>query len=332
MHNSWAEVDSRIFRAKAGGDARLLAERYGYRPETVDRYIDMLGPLEARELLEANEEPMTPSLRCNSFKVDCGVLRDRLESKGFILEEIPFTGHGYYVFEAPHSIGSTHEYLKGYYYVQGPASMTVVELLDPAPGEVVLDAAAAPGGKSTQIQQLTGDSSLLIAVDKSRRRLRALRSHMQRMGFSNYVSLLADSRRLPPRLAADRVLLDAPSTGEGIIRRDPARKTSRGIEDLAQIHRLQYEMLASIVDHARRGGVVVYSSCSLGPEEGELVIHKLVSERGDVSVDYPGATVGSPALESFRGVEFDKSVRRCVRFWPHIHGTEGFFMCRLVVG
>jgi 16S rRNA C967 or C1407 C5-methylase (RsmB/RsmF family) len=179
---------------------------------------------------------------------------------------------------------------------------------------------------------LTGDSSLLIAVDRSRRRLRSLRSHMQRMGFLNYIIILADSRRLPPRIVADKALLDAPSTGEGIIRRDPSRKASRGVEDLAQIHRLQYELAMAVASRIGRGGVMVYASCSLGPEEGELIIHKLVSERSDVVVDDPGVTAGSPALESFRGVEFDKSVRRCVRFWPHIQGTEGFFMCRLRVG
>ncbi len=328
---SWSSVDSVVFRVRASPEAARLAEKYGYRPENVERYIDVLGPLEARELLEANEEPMAQSFRCNSYRIECGHLRERLEGKGFVLEEIPFTGYGYYATEAPFSLGSTHEYLQGYYYVQGPASMVVVEMLDPAPGETILDAAAAPGGKATQIQQFTRDSSILIAVDRSRKRLRALRSHMQRMGFSNYVILLADSRKLPPGIVADRVLLDAPSTGEGVIRRDPSRKHSRGVEDLAEVHRLQYELARAVVRHVRRGGVLVYASCSLGPEEGELVIHKLVTENDNVRVEDPGVQAGSPAIPGFRGVEFDRSVRRCVRFWPHIQGTEGFFMCKLSV-
>lgn len=305
-----------------------LAERYGYNWFMVERFIRLLGFPETVELLDANEEPLPETIRCNDYLIDCGDLVDRLHEKGFTVEPIPFLPHGFEVIESPFSVGASSEYLKGYYYIQDPGSMLVAYALEPRGGEIILDAAAAPGGKATQIQQLTRDSSLLVAVDISRSRVRALRSHLQRMGFQNYVIIRGDSRRLTEGLVFDRILLDAPSSGEGIIRKDPSRKTSRSLRDLRAIHELQYSMLSSLVDRLKPGGVLVYAACSTAVEEGEYVISRLLWSRSDVEVE-EADIMGSPGFEEYNGVEFDPRVRRCRRLWPHRHGTEGFFICRL---
>ena len=262
-----------------------LAERYGYSWFIVERFIRLLGFSETVELLDSNEEPLPETIRCNDYLIDCGDLAGRLHEKGFTVEPIPFIPHGFEVVESPFSVGASSEYLKGYYYIQDPGSMLVVYALEPRGGEIILDAAAAPGGKATQIQQLTRDSSLLVAVDISRSRVRALRSHLQRMGFQNYVIIRGDSRRLTEGLVFDRILLDAPSSGEGIIRKDPSRKTSRSLRDLRAIHELQYSMLSSLVDRLKPGGVLVYAACSTAVEEGEYVISRLLWSRSDVEVE-----------------------------------------------
>ncbi len=293
----------------------------------VERYLILLGS-EAKDLLEANEEPLPETIRCNDHLIDCRVLEERMEAKGFTMDPIPFTRNGYIIHSQPVSVGATHEYLQGYYYIQDPGSMTVVYHLDPRPQEVIIDAAAAPGGKATQILQETRDSAVLVAVEVSRRRVRALRSHLNRMRFSNYVIVRGDFRQLKMD-GADRILLDAPSSGEGIIRKDPSRKRSRGPEDLRRIHQLQYEMLMAAVKRVRSGGVVVYAACTTAVEEGEAVVHRVLESVENIRVEDSGVRPGDPGVEEYGKFRFNPEVRECRRLWPHRHGTEGFFICRL---
>jgi NOL1/NOP2/sun family putative RNA methylase len=314
---------------KPSREAVRLAERYGYLPYMVERYIELLGLEGAKELLEANEQPLPETIRCNDYLIDCNDLAQSLESKGFEVEPLHLAAHGMVVHKAPFSIGATLEYLQGFYYIQDPASMLVVYELDPKPGEVILDMAAAPGGKATQILQLTRDKALLIAVEASRNRIRALRSNLARMRFRNYILFREDSRRLNLTLQVDRVLLDAPSSGEGIIRKDPTRKRSRSLEDIMVVSALQRELLRAAVRYARRGAVIVYSACSLAPEEGEAVISSILEEgyrveTKELSIPH------EPGIDEYFNLKFDKRVRRCGRLYPHIHGTEGFFVCKLV--
>ncbi len=314
---------------KVSAEARRLAQRYGYLPYMVERYIDMLGLQGAERLLEANERPLPQYLRCNDYLIDCELLVKRLEEKGFELEYTPqFSPYAYKIVNAPIRPGATHEYLQGYYYLQGPASMAIVHSLDPKQGELIIDMAAAPGGKATQILQITRDRSTLIAVEKNRRRMRALRANMQRMRFENYILVRADSTSLNLPASFDRVLLDAPSTGEGTIRKDPSRKTSRRPEDLLYIHKLQVKLLEKAVEIAKPGSTIVYAACTLAPEEGEMVIDYILDKIGGLEVEDHG-TIASPALGEFFGIKFKEEVKRCGRFWPHIHDSEGFFLCRL---
>ncbi len=328
-------VDEEIFRERGGGEASRLAEKYGYREYIVARLLAALGdPGEVEELLRWNEKPLPDTIRCNDYLIPCGVLVERLEQKDFKLTGVPWIPEGLEVVEAPMSVGATHEYLRGYYYIQDPGSMTVAPLLDPRPGELVVDMAAAPGGKASHILQLARDRARLIAVEANRLRARALRSNLQRMGFTSYLILRMDSRLLPERMpwlagSVDKVMLDAPSSGEGIIRKDPERKTSRGPEDLYYIHWLQLDMLYTGVELLRPGGLLVYAACSTSPEEGELVVSRLLELRGDVEVARLDAPIGSPGLESYEYAALRGEARGCIRLWPHRHGTEGFFICGL---
>ncbi len=330
MNSKLNAIIQRIRRTSKSRTVKSLAERYGYLPYMVARYLEVLGSkAETVELLDANEEPLPETIRCNDYLIDCRSLRERLESKGYILDPIPFLPHGFIVSSMGiGTLGSTHEYLMGYYYIQDPASMSVVYALDPREGELIVDMAAAPGGKSTQILQLTRDSSFLLAIEKNAKRIRSLRSNLSRMGFTSYTIIQGDSLHIEIPFTPDRILLDAPSTGEGIIRKDPKRKRSRTLEDLIEIHEIQYRMLRRAVRIVREGGVIVYSACTLAPEEGEIVIDRILGEFDNVTVEPLGLPV-SPGIDEYFGVRFDRRVVSCGRFWPHRHGTEGFFICRL---
>ncbi len=315
---------------KPSRTARELASRYGYLPYMVERYIEILGVEDAEILLKANEEPLPDYIRCNNLLIDCERLARRLEDRGVMVEYTPeFSPYAYRVISARVSPGATPEYLMGYYYLQGPASMSIVHALPVAPGMRVIDMAAAPGGKATQMLQIMRDEGLLVAVERSRRRVKSLRANLQRMRFKSYIILRTDSTRLNLDNTFQAVLLDAPSTGEGIIRKDPSRKRSRTPADLLHIHRIQVNMLLHAVRLAEPGARIVYAACTLAPEEGEMVVDTVLRSLGGAVAVEPHGTVASPGLRSYFSVEMSAEVEKCGRFWPHIHGTEGFFLCRL---
>jgi NOL1/NOP2/sun family putative RNA methylase len=328
VQGSGGERIERIFRLKPRKEAIVLARKYGYNSWIIERYLQMLPYNEVIELLETNEKPLPKSLRCNNYLISCQELKRRLLEKGVKLEKIPFTKYGYYVREGGEKIGYLHEYLLGYYYIQGPASMIPVEVLDPHPSEDILDAAAAPGGKATQILQYSNDKAFLVAIEKNRDRIKPLRSNLSRMGFINHVIIRTDALNLPSTLIFDKILLDAPCSGEGIIRKDPTRKKSRSIDDLIYLSKLQIKLLSHLKHNLKNNGVIVYSTCTIGVEENEYVITKVLKEDPclePVETESPGVS----GVTDYAGVKFDDRVQKCKRIFPHNLDTEGFFICKL---
>ncbi|MFP3143906.1 MAG: RsmB/NOP family class I SAM-dependent RNA methyltransferase [Caldisphaera sp.] len=321
-----SEKENKIFNYEISDEAKVLAEKYGYSDYIVERYIKLLGE-EVVDLLEINDVPMPQTIRCNDFLISCDELEKRLKGKGFKIQKIPFLPHGYEIIESPYNVGATHEYLMGYYYLQDPGSMLVVYLMNPIKNSFILDMASAPGGKASQILQLTRDSVKLVSVELKKERIKALRSNLQRMGFSSYVILEGDARKVSIK-NPDMILLDSPSSGEGIIRKDPKRKKSRQRKDMKKIHLLQYELLSKAIDIVKPNGEITYAACTTAIEEGEYVIDKVLN-KGKLDVIKIDSPIGDKAYEEFNGVRFDDRVKNCIRLWPHRHGTEGFFICKL---
>ncbi len=320
------DIEEKIFNYEISQEAKKLADKYGYSDYIIERYLKLLGN-EAVDLLDANEIPMPQTIRCNDFLIRCDKLEERLIDKNFEIKKIPFLPHGYEIINSPYKVGATHEYLMGYYYLQDPGSMLVVYLMNPKKNSFIIDMAAAPGGKSSQILQLTKDSVKLVSVELKKDRIKSLRSNLQRMGFSSYIILETDARKLNLK-DADMILLDSPSSGEGIIRKDPKRKKSRPRSDMKKIHLLQFQLLNKAIDMIKPEGEVTYAACSTAIEEGEYVIDKIL-RREDVDVINTYSPIGEHAFTEFNGVRFDDRIKNCIRLWPHKHGTEGFFICRL---
>ncbi|AFZ71164.1 tRNA/rRNA cytosine-C5-methylase [Caldisphaera lagunensis DSM 15908] len=320
------DIEERIFNYEISSEAKKLAEKYGYSDYIVERYLKLLDN-EAIDLLEANEIPMPQTIRCNDFLIRCDELEKRLVNKGFKIKKIPFLPHGYEIISSPYKVGATHEYLMGYYYLQDPGSMLVVYLMNPKKNSFIIDMASAPGGKSSQILQLTKDNVKLVSVELKKDRIKSLRSNLQRMGFSSYIILEIDARKLSLK-DADMILLDSPSSGEGIIRKDPKRKKSRPRSDMKKIHMLQFQLLNKAIDMIKPEGEITYAACSTAIEEGEYVIDKIL-RRNEVDILNTYSPIGEHAFIEFNGVKFDDRIKNCIRLWPHKHGTEGFFICRL---
>jgi len=303
--------------------AKKLARKYGYDEFIVRRWVNFFGE-EAEDIIKAFDEGVPKYIRVNTLKIDEPSLRERLEERGFGLRrtEIPYCLE---IVEEPYSIGATPEYLMGYYYVMDKSSCIPPLALDPKPGEIVVDLAASPGGKTTFLSMLMENRGVVIAVEPQKERLQPLIDNVNRMGAMNVAVLNIDGRRIREvGIKADRVLLDAPCTGEGIIHKDPSRKTDRGREDIIFCSTLQRDLILAAFDCLKEGGVLVYSTCSLAPEENEFVVDFLLEKReGSLEeVEWGDDALILPDLKH-------AEVRKARRFYPHRHRCSGFFVAKI---
>ncbi|MHA1924522.1 MAG: RsmB/NOP family class I SAM-dependent RNA methyltransferase [Candidatus Thorarchaeota archaeon] len=309
--------------------AKELAAQHGYLPYMIERYLALWGEEETIQFIEACEEQITTSIRANTLKIDAKSLRARLQLKHVTLRDVEWLDEGFWAdFEV--SPGSLFEYMLGYYYVQGVPSMTVTKVLNPRPGETVIDLAAAPGGKTTHIAQLMDNTGTVIAIDQDRQRIKSLESNIQRCGVSNALVLRGDAKKLDKLdRTPDKILLDSPCSGEGLIPLDPSRKTSTSMADIRFCATKEDELLEAAVNALPSGGTMVYSTCSIAPEENEYIIDEIIHRHPEMSVVPIPLEFGSPGYPQPYGVELNEAMVLTRRFLPHLHGTEGFFICKL---
>ncbi len=217
----------------------------------------------------------------------------------------------------------------GAYYVQDPSAMGVVPVLDPQPGERVLDLAAAPGGKSTYIADRMAGSGLLWSHDVDATRAGALVGNLERWGAQSVVVSHGPTSRLAPLHGTfDRVLLDAPCSGEGMFRKSRAARELWSPRRVTEFAEAQARLLDEAADLLAPGGVLVYSTCTFGPLENESAVGALLERRSDLS-PFPftaaGASGGLEPYATDAGL-----VGACARWWPHLQSGEGHFVARLL--
>ncbi|MFX0033030.1 MAG: RsmB/NOP family class I SAM-dependent RNA methyltransferase [Candidatus Hodarchaeota archaeon] len=294
----------------------------------IKRYIKILGFEDTLKLLEANEKPLNPTIRSNTLKITPEKLKEKLVKKDFNLKTIEWVPYGFEVLEAKLNIGSTHEYLQGYYYLQNKASMLPPLVLDPKPNETVIDMCAAPGSKSTHLAQIMNNQGTLILIEKNIKRIASLEMNLRRMGVTNSIILNRDAINLQEfNIKADKILLDAPCTGEGLVREDPSRKTSKTISDIEKMAKVQKKLLNSGLNSLKPGGMLLYSTCSIGPEENELVIDEVLKNNSKVQIVKINKNYGVNGLTSFDSKSLLDDLFYSQRIYPHLHNTIGFFLC-----
>lgn len=314
--------------------ANDLATVYGYSGELVELLLGLFSPAEALQFIESSETPRPVTVRTNTLKTRRRELAQALIARNVNLDPIAkWSKEGLQVYESAVPIGATPEYLAGHYMVQSASSFLPVMALQPQPGHRVLDMAASPGGKSSHIAALMANTGTLVANDSSKDRLRALQANLSRLGVRNAIVLNADGRDFPKLMGGfDRVLLDAPCSGLGVISKDPAVKAEKGYADIQRCQQLQKELLLSAIDacnaNAAGGGVVVYSTCSISVEENEAVVEYALRSRSVKVVD-TGLPFGVEGLTRHRSKRFQPSLKLARRFYPHAHNMDGFFVCKL---
>jgi NOL1/NOP2/sun family putative RNA methylase len=291
-------------------------------PEFLAGMTDLLGD-EAPAFFGHYANPPDAGLRANPLKIDPEELFDHLDLD---LAPISWSPAGRVVADTGVSLGLHPYHAAGLYYVQEPAAQAVVEILDPQPGERVLDLAAAPGGKATHIAGKMAGRGLLVANEIHPKRVWDLAKNLERWGARN--TLIANET--PARLAGalpgffDRVLVDAPCSGEGMFRKMPEAVRDWSPEFVAGCAVRQRSILAEAADLVRPGGRLCYSTCTFTPDENEAVVRKFLAEHPDFRLVTPA---WRPGFSRGIGPEFaGDSAPTPVRLWPHLSPGEGHFI------
>lgn len=276
-------------------------------------------------------------LRTNTLRTNRRSLAQALINRGVVLEPVgKWSKVGLQVFESAVPLGATPEYLAGHYILQAASSFLPVMALAPQPHERVLDMAAAPGGKSTYISALMRNTGCVIANDASKVRAKGLIGNIHRLGCKNTIVTNLDARTAFPKALGgfDRVLLDAPCTGTGVISKDPSVKTSKTERDFLAIPHMQRQLLLAAIDStdhsSKTGGYIVYSTCSVTVEENEAVVQYVLRKRPNVKIVDTGlGNFGSEGFKSYMGKQFDAKMNLTRRYFPHRENVDGFFVCKL---
>lgn len=283
-----------------------MAELKGALPLTFVRKMEAMLGEEAQAFLESYQHPRTYGLRINSHKLPFDSAMRTKITEQFGLHPVPWCRSGYYYDE--HTRPGKHPYhAAGLYYIQEPSAMSAVELLDPQPGDCVLDLASAPGGKATQIADKLLGQGLLIANEIHPSRAKILSENIERMGISNAVVTCSSPDELAKRFAGffDRIMLDAPCSGEGMFRKDENAILEWSLDHVAMCASRQRAIVQEAVRMLKPGGTLAYSTCTFNREENEKIIEWLLEKE--------------PGFELL-GME---------RIWPHLQQGEGHFVAVL---
>ncbi|RLN64433.1 hypothetical protein BBP00_00003468 [Phytophthora kernoviae] len=313
--------------------AKDLSGYFGYNRELIDMFLKMFSPVECVEFVEANEQPRPLVIRTNTLKARRRDLAQALIQRGVNLDPLAkWSKVGLKIYDSPVPIGATPEYLAGHYMLQSASSICAVMALAPQLNERVLDMACAPGGKTTYIAQLMKNTGTIIANDLKKQRLKATVANLHRLGVKNTSVSCYDGRKVPSLFKGfDRVLLDAPCTGMGVIARDPSIKTQKGEKDVQRLAHLQKELLLAAIDavdaKSKTGGYILYSTCSVMVDENESVVDYALRKRCVKLVD-TGLDHGKAGFTRYQQQRFHPSMQLTRRFYPHVHNMDGFYVAK----
>ena len=306
----------------------------------IEKYAEILPIEELEAFLEASCRPLRKSIRVNTLKISVEEFVEKTKKMGWELTPIPWCTSGFWIDREDRSqpLGKSYLHLAGYFYIQEASSMMPPEVLDIKEDDIVLDVASAPGSKTTQMAAMMNNKGTVVANELETSRIKAMASNLERLGVANVLFTNKDGRAFSQYFPNffDKILLDAPCGGEGTVRKDKGALefwNQKGVEKMAA---LQWTMIEEAFRALKPGGEMVYSTCTLAPEENEMILLELLER-------FPGNAEIVPINETFiqnpeqyglTQEEVDMEVQGMgvegvVRVWPHSFDTEGFFVSKI---
>lgn len=309
-----------IFETENMNDVKRISILHSHPEWVVRRWVGQYGVEFTQDLCRVNNERPKIAIRVNTLIASKEELIEAFNEKGIKVSESKISKNGL-IFQQGNPINELFQ--KGLYTVQDEAAMLVSEVLDPKPGETVADVCSAPGGKTTHIAQLMENRGKIYAWDIHRHRVELVEKAAKRLGVEIIETRMQDAAQLNETLIGkcDKVLVDAPCSGLGVIRRKPEIKWTRTEEDLGTLAGLQRKILAAASNYLKNGGRMVYSTCTLNEDENEKVIEEFISKNKNFEIE---------AVEKKKyDILSNKEASGYLNLYPNIHGTDGFFIAAL---
>ena len=318
--------------------SEYLREKFPPKPGFVERMERLLGKDGAKEFFDISYTKCPSSIRCNTLKMEPEELLKRLKGYGWKVRQ-PFRSFPEVMIidsgPGPGDLGKTKEHLLGYYYVQEISSMLPMMALRPEDGDHVLDLCASPGSKTTQAAAMMENGGFILANEISMGRIGILNTNLERCGVMNAIVTRKEGVALCERLLKksklrfDKILVDAPCSGEGTLRKSPKTFLMWNPNMIKKIAGTQRKLAGAALRLLKVGGVMIYSTCTLAPEENEMIVDYLV-RNFDVEVE----SISLPlkfrsGVCEWEGVEMNKNVKKCLRLYPQDNDTDGFFVARI---
>src|SRR3989344_154113 len=295
-----------------------------------ERYSRLLGQ-ENKLFLKFCEKKLRKTLRVNTLKISPQKLKEILELKGLKLKKLGFCDYAFSVEEGPERLGLMLEHELGLFYLQEASSLIPSIALNPKENETVLDLAAAPGSKTTHLAQLMKNKGLLYAADISSDRIPSLKYNVERMGIINAVIINADATKFNPGIQFDKILLDAPCSSEGLVRKEWNALSTWSEKLIFEKSGLQKKLILNAFSLLKKGGELVYSTCTLAPEENEEVIDFLLKKKNNArieKIELKGFKTRKGITE-WRGKKFSAEAEKALRIYPQDNDTEAFFIAKI---
>ena len=303
---------------------KYISIKYSHPEDLVRRWVDEFGIEFTEELCKANNTTPSLNIRVNTLKTDKSFLIASLKEKGIEVLEGKYAQDALIV-KNPFAITETEEFKQGLFTIQDESSMLVADIINPKEGSSVLDVCSAPGGKATHIAQKMNNIGYILSRDIYPHKIRLIEENTRRLGIDiietqNYDALDKDETLIGK---FDYCLLDAPCSGLGLIRRKPEIKLNRKKEDIDSLSNLQYDIIKNVKDYIKVGGFLIYSTCTIETKENIEIISKFIKENPEfklVNIE-----------ESIKNKEdFTTLKDGYIKMFPHIHGTDGFFIAKML--
>ena len=289
---------------------------------------DLEDITDIKRFKEYSLKPLRKSIRVNTLKTPL----KSFKLKDFKLKKIPFIDNGFFISGKRTDIGNLVEHALGYFYVQEAASMLPPIVLNPKETDIVLDMCASPGSKTTQLAALMNNKGTIIANDIKYDRIRILHSNTQRCGVSNtIITLMPGYNFSKTRIRFDKVLLDAPCSGSGAIRKSLQTLKIWNSNMLKKLSSIQKQLIKTAFNSLKENGTLVYSTCSICPEENEAVIDYLLKEFPHAKLEKINIKnlKSSPCVLNYKNQTYSEEIKNCLRLWPQDNDTEGFFVGKI---
>ncbi len=303
-------------------------ETIEFKPAFIERYSELT---DWEDFKKYSLSFLRRSIRVNTLLASVKDVKKSIEAKGWKLTPIPWCKEGFWIsHEERRDVGNLLEYHIGKIYVQEAASMIPPLVLKPKPGDLVLDMCASPGSKTTQMGAMMNNEGLIIANDYKGDRLQSLGINLQRSVLTNTIITLMPGQRFKG-FQFDTILLDAPCSGTGTIRKSLKTITIWNASMITKLAWQQKELIETAFENLKEGGEMVYSTCSVEPEENEGVVSHLLEKYNNarvVKVRLRGLKT-SPAVLEFQGEKYNPQVKDSIRIWPQDNDTEGFFVAKI---